>query len=153
MSILQLEPVADCSPSGSGDDQRGHQLPVDEDRSTPCSRRPYAPFAPPTTSALEKKLQPAISEMPPTPLPELLVGNIRKRTKLLWFNVYRRFFTFCGTLNGIGLVLAALNKFLYARNHLGSLVLDKLFTEIPMRYELFLRFLYLIAIHGLRAVS
>ncbi len=86
--------------------------------------------------------------------PKFPLHHIRKRTKfVLWFNVYRRFFTFCVTLNGIGLVLAVLNKFPYAKNHLGSLVLGNLFMAILMRNELFLRFLYLIVIHGLRGVS
>lgn len=88
---------------------------------------------------------------PPRLLPP---HHIRKRTKfVLWFNVYRRFFTFCVTLNGISLVLAVLNKFPYARDHLGSLVLGNLFMAILIRNELFLRFLYLIVIHGLRGVS
>lgn len=88
------------------------------------------------------------------PLPKLPPLDIRKRTKfVLWFNVYRRFFTFCVTLNGICLVLAVLDKFPYARDHLGSLVLGNLFMAILIRNELFLRFLYLIIIHGLRGVS
>lgn len=88
------------------------------------------------------------------PLPKLPPPHIRKRTKfVLWFNVYRRFFTFCVTLNGICLVLAVLDKFPYAMDHLGSLTLGNLFMAILMRNELFLRFLYLIAIAGLRGVS
>jgi hypothetical protein len=67
-------------------------------------------FGPPSTSALEeKKLQPAISEVPSMPPPKLSVRNIRKRMNLvLWFNAYRRFFAYYVTLNGIGLVSAAL---------------------------------------------
>jgi hypothetical protein len=108
-----------------------------------------------TAPALEeKKPQAAISEKPSAPPPKPPVRNTRKRIKFaLWFNVYRRFFTFCVTLNGIGILLAALGKFPYARNHLGALVLGNLLMAILMRNELFLRFLYLIAIHGLRGVS
>jgi hypothetical protein len=86
--------------------------------------------------------------MPSTPLPKVLQRNIQNRTtSVLWFNVYRQLFTFCLTLNGISLVLAALDKFPYVRNHLGALVLGNSFTVIQMRNELFFRFrlLYLIS--------
>lgn len=71
---------------------------------------------------------------------------------VLWFNVYRRFFTFVVTLNLIGIVLAALGRFRYAENHLGALVLGNLLFAILMRNELFVRFLYLVFIYGLRSV-
>jgi len=112
------------------------------------------PLASTTTLGADEKLQPAISEKPSVPPPKPPVRHTRKRTKFeLWFNVYRRFFVFCVTLNGIGILLAALDKFPYAENHLGALVLGNLLMAILMRNELFLRFLYLIAIHGLRGVS
>lgn len=112
------------------------------------------PLASITTLGRDEKPQPAISEKPSAPSPKPPVQSIRRRTKFaLWFNTYRRFFVFCVTFNGIGLVLAALDKFPYARNHLGALVLGNLLMAILMRNELFLRFLYLIAIHGLRGVS
>lgn len=68
----------------------------------------------------------------------------------LWFNTYRKFFTFVTLLNLAGIIMAALNRFPYAEKHLGALVLGNLLCAILMRNELFLRFLYLIAIHGLR---
>jgi len=71
----------------------------------------------------------------------------------LWFNTYRKFFTFCTLLNLTGIILAALGRFPYAENHLGALVLGNLLCAILMRNELFLRFLYMIAIYGLRGVS
>ena len=71
----------------------------------------------------------------------------------LWYNVYRRFFTFVVSLNLIGIVLAATGHFKYAENHLGALVLGNLLCAILMRNELFVRFLYLISIYGLRSVS
>jgi len=125
-------------------------------KATPILGQGY--FTPPlestTTLAADDKPQPSISEKPPAQLPKPPVRKTRKRTKFeLWFNVYRRFFTFCVTLNGIGILMAALDKFPYARNHLGALVLGNLLMAILMRNELFLRFLYLIAIHGLRGVS
>lgn len=70
----------------------------------------------------------------------------------LWFNTYRKFFTFIVSLNVTGIVLAALGRFAYAENHLGALVLGNLLMAILMRNELFGRFLYIVAIYGLRAV-
>ncbi|OAL44904.1 hypothetical protein IQ07DRAFT_520872 [Pyrenochaeta sp. DS3sAY3a] len=69
----------------------------------------------------------------------------------LWFNTYRKFFTFIVSLNVTGIVLAALGRFAYAENHLGALVLGNLLMAILMRNELFGRFLYIVAIYGLRS--
>jgi hypothetical protein len=66
--------------------------------------------------------------------------------------VYRRFFTFVVLLNLVGIILAAVGKFKYAENHLGALVLGNLLMAILMRNELFVRFLYLLTIYGLRSV-
>jgi hypothetical protein len=71
----------------------------------------------------------------------------------IWFNTYRKFFTFVTLLNLAGIIMASLNRFPYAENHLGALVLGNLLCAILMRNELFLRFLYIIAIHGLRSAS
>lgn len=68
---------------------------------------------------------------------------------ILWFNVYRRFFTFIILLNLVGIIMAALGRFSYAENHLGALVLGNLLCAILMRNELFIRFLYMVAIYGL----
>lgn len=70
----------------------------------------------------------------------------------IWFNTYRKFFTFVTLLNLTGIIMAALGRFPYADNHLGALVLGNLLGAILMRNELFLRFLYIIAIYGLRSV-
>ena len=71
----------------------------------------------------------------------------------LWFNTYKKFFTFVTLLNLVGIILAALGRFPYAENHLGALVLGNLLMAVLMRNELFLRILYMIAIYGLRSVS
>ncbi|KAF8598529.1 hypothetical protein BDV93DRAFT_534328 [Ceratobasidium sp. AG-I] len=63
----------------------------------------------------------------------------------LFFNTYRKFFTFVIILNGVGIITAATGKFEYATNHSGALVLGNLLCAVMMRNELFLRFLYLIA--------
>jgi hypothetical protein len=68
---------------------------------------------------------------------------------VLWFNVYRRFFTFITLLNLAGIIMAALGRFSYAENHLGALVLGNLLCAILMRNELWIRFLYMVAIYGL----
>lgn len=60
----------------------------------------------------------------------------------LWFNTYRKFFTFCVTMNGIGVVLALTGHFPYAINHLGSMLLGNLLFAILMRNEIFGRILY-----------
>jgi hypothetical protein len=70
----------------------------------------------------------------------------------LWFNTYRKFFTFVTLLNLTGIILNAVGRFPYAEEHLGALVLGNLLCAILMRNELFLRFLYTIAIYGLRGV-
>jgi hypothetical protein len=71
----------------------------------------------------------------------------------LWFNTYRKFFTFVTLLNLVGIIMASLGRFRYAENHLGALVLGNLLMAVLMRNELFLRFLYTISIYGLRSVS
>lgn len=70
----------------------------------------------------------------------------------LWFNTYRKFFTFVTLLNLTGIILAALDRFPYAKNHLGALVLGNLLCAVLFRNELFMRFLYTITIYGLRSV-
>jgi len=68
-----------------------------------------------------------------------------------WFTTYRKFFIFVTLLNLSGIIMASLGRFSYAQNHLGALVLGNLLCAILMRNELFLRFLYTIAIYGLRS--
>ncbi|CAN9149979.1 unnamed protein product [Alternaria alternata] len=67
----------------------------------------------------------------------------------LWFNTYRKFFTFVTLLNLTGIILSACGRFKYAEEHLGALVLGNLLCAILMRNELWMRFLYLVAIYGL----
>ena len=70
----------------------------------------------------------------------------------LWFNTYRKFFTFITLANLTGIILAALGRFPYAEDHLGALVLGNLLCAILMRNELFLRILYTVSIYSLRSV-
>ncbi|KAG7091017.1 hypothetical protein E1B28_010079 [Marasmius oreades] len=62
----------------------------------------------------------------------------------LWFNTYRKFYTLVVLLNIVGLVLAALGRWHYARQYIGAFVLGNLLTAILVRNELFGRLLYLI---------
>lgn len=71
----------------------------------------------------------------------------------LWFNTYRKFFTLIVLLNLVGIIMAALGRFPYAENHLGAMVLGNLLSAILFRNELWMRFLYLVCIYGLRGVS
>lgn len=71
----------------------------------------------------------------------------------LWFNTYRKFFTFVTLLNLTGIIAAATGRFRYADDHLGALVLGNLLCAILMRNEMFIRFLYIISIYGLKYVS
>ena len=67
----------------------------------------------------------------------------------LWFNTYRKFFVVVVSLNLTGIILAALNRFHYAENHLGALVLGNMLCAILVRNELWMRSMYLLAIYGL----
>jgi hypothetical protein len=60
----------------------------------------------------------------------------------LWFNTYRKFFTFCFTVNMVGLTLAASGHWPYGRRYAGSIVVADFFVAILMRNEIFGRFLY-----------
>ncbi|EJD44884.1 hypothetical protein AURDEDRAFT_166067 [Auricularia subglabra TFB-10046 SS5] len=82
-------------------------------------------------------VQPAAKRPPPPRAP----AWIRFR---LWFNTYRKFFTFIVTLNLVGVVLAASGHWQYAVDHIAALVLGNLLFAILMRNELFGRLLYLI---------
>ncbi|KAH9050945.1 hypothetical protein EDB83DRAFT_2507205 [Lactarius deliciosus] len=63
----------------------------------------------------------------------------------LWFNTYRKFFTFVVSLNIVGLILAILGTWKYPRKYAGALVLGNLLAAVLARNELFGRLLYLLA--------
>jgi hypothetical protein len=70
----------------------------------------------------------------------------------LWFNTYRKFFILCTSLNLAAMISAGLGQFPYAVEHSGAMVLGNLLFAVLVRNELFLRFLYLVTIYGLRSV-
>ncbi|KAF8891767.1 hypothetical protein BD779DRAFT_1610493 [Infundibulicybe gibba] len=113
-----------------------------EKRSSSHSRedtKVYARNAPPQRSRFSKAL-PDI----PKPAPKAVKHNTSRWIRFqLWFNTYRKFFTFVMTINMIGVVLAATNTWSYPRQYTSALVLGNLQTAILMRNELFGRFLYL----------
>lgn len=119
-------------------------------------------LSPPAVHLDEKKVLESHSSAdatvtpPPAPRPAPTKKPKPKTSKWilfnLWFNTYRKFFTFVTLLNLVGIVLAACGRFPYAENHLGALVLGNLLMAVLMRNELFLRFLYIISIYGLRSV-
>ncbi|EAQ91992.1 hypothetical protein CHGG_00227 [Chaetomium globosum CBS 148.51] len=117
--------------------------------------------SPPVAYIDEKKALEAVSTTdgtvtPPSPPPAAAKKPAKPKPSRwilfqLWFNTYRKFFTFVTVLNLVGIAFAAADKWDYARNHLGALVLGNLLMAVLMRNELFLRFLYLISIYGLRS--
>lgn len=112
-----------------------------------------SPVSPSTPSQMTPApLKPVQPSEPPKKSPPPKKRASRWIRFQLWFNTYRKFFTFVTLLNLVGIIMAALDRFPYAKNHLGALVLGNLLCAILMRNELFLRFLYLISIHGLRRV-
>lgn len=76
------------------------------------------------------------------------VGQIRKITLWtkwqLFFNTYRKLFTFVVAINFVGLVLAALDIWKYPRNYTGAVVLGNILVAVLVRNELFIRILYII---------
>ncbi|KAN0125610.1 hypothetical protein V8E52_000817 [Russula decolorans] len=62
----------------------------------------------------------------------------------LWYNTYRKLFTFVVLLNIAGLVVAILDVWPYPRNYTDAMVLGNLLTAILVRNEVFGRFVYLL---------
>lgn len=87
-----------------------------------------------------------------TPTPPKKQEPRKSTLFVLWFNTYKRLFTFVVTLNLVGIILTSVGKFQYAQDHLGSMVLGNLLFAILMRNELFFRILYMAFIYGLRSV-
>ncbi|KAJ7617629.1 hypothetical protein DFH06DRAFT_1306780 [Mycena polygramma] len=103
----------------------------------------------PSTPALEKdnvlSLRAAEKQnAPPLAFPKKKRTTSRWIRFQLWFNTYRKFFTFIVSLNLVALVLAATNTWAYPRRFAGAFVLGNLQCAILVRNELFGRFLYLL---------
>jgi hypothetical protein len=133
---------------------------------TPLSSVPELSLSFPTNKtrpANASKLATVVAAPPPSSTDstekKAAVIAVQKKRKVsrwtlfqLWFNTYRKFFVFVTTLNGVGIVLAALGRWKYAENHLGALVLGNLLMAIMFRNELWMRFLYTVFIYGLKGV-
>lgn len=118
---------------------------------TPLSSVPQLSLAFPSLAQATDAEELKVTVSKPTPPPKRKIS--RWVLFNLWFNTYRKFFIFVTMLNLTGIILAAVGRFHYAEDHLGALVLGNLLMAILMRNELFMRFLYIIAIYGLRSVS
>jgi hypothetical protein len=117
---------------------------------TPLSSVPELSLSRPAASPLNSDVKvPEVAVKKPSPLKPMISKWILFD---LWFNTYRKFFTFVTLLNLTGIILASLGRFHYAENHLGALVLGNLLCAILFRNELFMRVLYFVLIHGLRSV-
>ncbi|KAH9977208.1 hypothetical protein BGW80DRAFT_1456530 [Lactifluus volemus] len=82
---------------------------------------------------------------PPAKVPAKVSVKVSKWILFsLWFNTYRKLFTFVFTFNVVGLSLAASGHFPYAVRRTGAMALGNLSVAILMRNELFGRFLYLV---------
>ncbi|KAK7045624.1 hypothetical protein VNI00_007457 [Paramarasmius palmivorus] len=89
---------------------------------------------------------------PEVPIPVLAVRPSKPKAKkagrwlrfTLWFNTYRKFYTFVLSLNIAGLLLAATGHWQYPRQYTGAFILGNLQAAILVRNELFGRLLYLI---------
>ncbi|THU85717.1 hypothetical protein K435DRAFT_685032 [Dendrothele bispora CBS 962.96] len=101
------------------------------------------PVSPLETPPIGKELTVAAppAKAPPKKAPHKVSGWIRFR---IWYNTYRKFFTFVMALNIVGIVLAATNTWTYPRHYTGAFVLGNLQAAILVRNELFGRLLYLI---------
>lgn len=125
---------------------------------TPCTSTPALPLAWPLPAVIagEKQQDVVATAEKPDPRPAAPAKKTPPKYSRwllfkIWFNTYRMLFTFVTLLNLAGVIMAALGRFPYANNHLGSLVLGNLLMAVLMRNELFLRSLYTIAIYGLRS--
>ncbi|QRV78348.1 nonribosomal peptide synthetase [Ceratobasidium sp. AG-Ba] len=61
----------------------------------------------------------------------------------LWFNTYRKFFTFIVIFQLIGMILAGTHHFPYARKNTGGIIVGNIMAAVIVRNEIFGRFLYL----------
>ncbi|KAF9451497.1 hypothetical protein P691DRAFT_352740 [Macrolepiota fuliginosa MF-IS2] len=128
-SVTNLDPTPTSGSLLEASEKKEQPRPTDEKEKEPANAvvRAPAPAPPPPKKSTPKKKQ--VSRW------------IRFK---LWFNTYRKFFTFVMTMNLIGILLAAINVWTYPRKYTGALVLGNLFTAILIRNELFGRFLYLV---------
>ncbi|CAE6339547.1 unnamed protein product [Rhizoctonia solani] len=62
----------------------------------------------------------------------------------LWFNTYRKFFTFIILFELAGMITAGLGHFPYAHENTGGIVIGNILAGVVVRNELFGRLLYLI---------
>lgn len=97
-----------------------------------------------TATVIAKEVTPAATKLASKP-----AGKKKKKVSKwilwqLWFNTYRKLFTFVFTLNMVGIGIAASGHWPYAIRYNGAMALANLNFAILMRNELFGRVLYAI---------
>jgi len=107
--------------------------PLDEKKADLTSPALYAPP--------EKKKEPPAA-VAPKPAGKKKQKVSKWTLWRLWFNTYRKFFTFVFSLNVIGIGFAASGHWPYAVQFSGAMVLGNLLFAILMRNEVFGRILY-----------
>ena len=126
-------------------------FPADAEKGTFTDLTPRPP--PPAVTVDPEKKGTATLSTPAAPLAVALPKSDKPKPKKkvsrwirwqLWFNTYRKFFTFVLTFNVIGLALAITGHWPYGQQFTGPIVLGNLLFAILMRNELFGRFLYLV---------
>ncbi|KAF8754462.1 hypothetical protein RHS01_06109 [Rhizoctonia solani] len=85
----------------------------------------------------------AVSAPAPKPKPRFVPASRWIRFQL-WFNTYRKFFTFIILFELAGMITAGLGHFPYAHENTGGIVIGNILAGVVVRNELFGRLLYLI---------
>ncbi|KAF8714565.1 hypothetical protein RHS03_00342, partial [Rhizoctonia solani] len=85
----------------------------------------------------------AVSAPAPKPKPRFVPASRWIRFQL-WFNTYRKFFTFIILFELAGMITAGLGRFPYAHENTGGIVIGNILAGVVVRNELFGRLLYLI---------
>ncbi|KAF8806530.1 hypothetical protein BYT27DRAFT_7101950 [Phlegmacium glaucopus] len=114
-------------------------VPILNIQHVPQLEKPLPPLPPPSRPVSKLLIN---VELPP-PRKRLEHRPSRWIRFWLWFNTYRKFFTFVMIFNLIGLFLTISGTWTYPRRYTSALVLGNFLMAILVRNELFGRFLYL----------
>lgn len=92
---------------------------------------------------IDKKVPIKTEQPPPADKPKPKAKKYSRWIRWkVWFNTYRKLFTFCFSINMVGIGLAASGVWTYPIHRPAPLVLGNLMTAILMRNEVFGRILY-----------
>ncbi|KAG8741962.1 hypothetical protein FRC10_002228 [Ceratobasidium sp. 414] len=101
------------------------------------------PAIPPADEKGNSGGKPVPAQSAPKPKPRFVPASRWIRFQL-WFNTYRKFFTFVVLFELAGMITAGLGHFPYARENTGGFVIGNILAGVVVRNELFGRLLYLI---------